>query len=396
MKKGFTLIEMLGILIILSVIILVSLPSIIQTNRNTKQSEIDENKKTIFMAAETYIELDKDASANLKKNKYYYVKLTTLVTEGLLSSNLKNPGNNLEKTIVEDVWWVEARMNNGSVNYSLVNENPYEAEIKEGQMVYSVILEKNEVIRDKMGASVNRYIYTNSNPNNYVKFNNEIWRIVALEEDKTIKLVRDEFLTKSDGSTNIRIGTSNTISTSTELISYLNSTYLNSMSPSAQRMIVSHKFNTGTFNLSGLTSSSKLVGSGGIEVASSITTKVGLLNPSDYIQASANSECNIGTSYTHSTTEDPCLMNNYLYKGARWWMMHPATSGNVVMNEGDNTDLNAACSQATATQKNKDGINSFPSTCLAKVRPVIYLSKDITIASGSGSNTDPYVFSKMS
>ena len=95
MKRGFTLIEMLGILVVLAVIIIVSLPSIVQTSKNSRQAELDDNKKTIYMAAETYIDLNKDASANLKKNKYYYVKLTNLVDEGLISSNLKNPENNL-------------------------------------------------------------------------------------------------------------------------------------------------------------------------------------------------------------------------------------------------------------------------------------------------------------
>lgn len=393
MKRGFTLIEMLGILVVLAVIILVSLPSIVQTNRNSKQAELDENKETIFMAAETYIELNKDARANLKQNKYYYVKLTTLVDEGLLSSNLKNPGINLEKTVSEGKWWVEARMNNGKVNYSLVNENPYESETKEAEMVYTVLVNKKEVERNKLNSSINRYIMVNSNPNNYVRFNNELWRIVALETDKTIKMIKEESLETSDELVNLQFGTTNEVTANTQLIKYLNEEYYSGMAPSAQNLIVSHDFMAGAYNLTSLTATSNLIN---IEKTKTLKTKIGLLNPSDYIQASENEECNISSSYTHSETEDPCLISNYLYKGFRWWMMDPASDGGtVVMNEGDNDDLNEDCKTATEAQKTKDGLNSFPSSCRAKVRPVVYLKADTTIASGSGSRQDPYILDSM-
>ena len=36
-----------------------------------------------------------------------------------------------------------------------------------------------------------RYIYKGANVNNYITFNNEVWRIVSIEPDKTIKIMRD-------------------------------------------------------------------------------------------------------------------------------------------------------------------------------------------------------------
>ena len=39
-----------------------------------------------------------------------------------------------------------------------------------------------------------RYVYKGKNPNNYVSFNNELWRIIALEKDGTMKIVRNETL----------------------------------------------------------------------------------------------------------------------------------------------------------------------------------------------------------
>ena len=39
-----------------------------------------------------------------------------------------------------------------------------------------------------------RYIYRGSEPNNYIQFNNELWRIIAKETDGTYKIIRDEIL----------------------------------------------------------------------------------------------------------------------------------------------------------------------------------------------------------
>ena len=39
-----------------------------------------------------------------------------------------------------------------------------------------------------------RYVYRGSNPDNYIQFNNELWRIIAKETDGTYKIIRDELL----------------------------------------------------------------------------------------------------------------------------------------------------------------------------------------------------------
>ena len=35
----------------------------------------------------------------------------------------------------------------------------------------------------------NRYIYKGQNPNNYITFNNELWRIISVENDDTLKII---------------------------------------------------------------------------------------------------------------------------------------------------------------------------------------------------------------
>ena len=35
-----------------------------------------------------------------------------------------------------------------------------------------------------------RYVYKGANPNNYITFNNEPWRIISVESDGTLKLIK--------------------------------------------------------------------------------------------------------------------------------------------------------------------------------------------------------------
>ena len=35
-----------------------------------------------------------------------------------------------------------------------------------------------------------RYVYKGGNPNNFIKFNDELWRIISVEKDGTLKIIR--------------------------------------------------------------------------------------------------------------------------------------------------------------------------------------------------------------
>lgn len=39
-----------------------------------------------------------------------------------------------------------------------------------------------------------RYVYKGANPNNFIQFNDELWRIIAVEGDGTLKIRKDEGL----------------------------------------------------------------------------------------------------------------------------------------------------------------------------------------------------------
>ncbi len=39
-----------------------------------------------------------------------------------------------------------------------------------------------------------RYVYKGGNPNNFIKFNNELWRIISVEKDGTLKIIKNDSL----------------------------------------------------------------------------------------------------------------------------------------------------------------------------------------------------------
>ncbi len=51
-----------------------------------------------------------------------------------------------------------------------------------------VVTEGDGIYKDEV--TDGRYVYKGSNPNNFIKFNNELWRIMAVETDGSLKIIR--------------------------------------------------------------------------------------------------------------------------------------------------------------------------------------------------------------
>ena len=88
-----------------------------------------------------------------------------------------------------------------------------------------------------------RYFYKGGNPNNYVTFNNEQagWRIVSIEPDGTIKIMK----TASIGNQYWDTNGSNNWARPANLNTYLNSTYYNGLNSTAQSQIVAKDWSIG-------------------------------------------------------------------------------------------------------------------------------------------------------
>lgn len=120
------------------------------------------------------------------------------------------------------------------------------------------------------------YVYKGLNPDNYILFNNELWRIISVENDETLKIIRNEsigeipydmagsrssltntgtYCTSDNGCnaygvTNDFGGMGNVLKDST-LNLYLNGEYYNKLSNESKSYIIEHDFENGNCGGSG-------------------------------------------------------------------------------------------------------------------------------------------------
>ena len=265
---------------------------------------------------------------------------------------------------------------------------------------------------------VGRYVYKGTNPDNYILFNNELWRIVAKELDGTYKIVRNELLSEEmpfdtrgyrDSGSNGAGGTycanrsygcnawaatanlvgspaefTNTRYTGTVLLdsslnTYLNETYYNNLSSIAQSQIVSHEWGVGaTHTDASWNDDSDIDLSEFVEEESVFNWngKIGLLSSSDvYLSVSREGIC--GTYNGYMDYSEICVANNYLViPEIRWWLISPnfswSSNATVFIDGAGYRDY---------------GNRAYESS---GVRPAVFLSSSLSF-SGEGTQSDPYV-----
>ena len=218
--------------------------------------------------------------------------------------------------------------------------------------------------------------YYGANPNNYVRFNNELWRIMGVIDGK-IKIVRNA----SIGNRAWNSSYSNNWNNSS-LKSYLNGDYYNSIEEVSRNMIASE-----TYYLGGATSSNyrTLTASGYYDVErdgtqvygsnpTSTTQYIGLMYPSDYGYA-AGSSCLSTALYKYSSS---CKNTDYLHKGVQQWLQAPNASYSG----------SAAYLYSTGYVYGDNGVTNS-----IAVFPVLYLESQTMITGGEGSSDSPFILS---
>ncbi len=118
MKNGFTLVELLAILAILGAIVLVSVPSIISTNKKSQEQNYDQYTTNIENATEIYIETHPDRYATLKTTNNTTVTINTedLVASGVIQGTLTNPKTNVQ--LINEASSVTVKNQNGTLIYT--------------------------------------------------------------------------------------------------------------------------------------------------------------------------------------------------------------------------------------------------------------------------------------
>lgn len=250
----------------------------------------------------------------------------------------------------------------------------------------------------------NGYRYEGKNPNNYVLFNDELWRVIGVFNMETeagntenlVKLIRNETLDGlawhgantndwsaatlqqqlNNGYLNATDSTCNVYYTSVTKTCYFSETGLNSTS---RGMIESVVWNLGGTSSTSATADFYTAERGTTVYSGRPTTwtgKVGLMYPSDYGYAVLASSCarTINFGDYDSTA---CAGNNWLKSDSYQWTLTPSSSSSA----------NVFYVTTGGSLLNGNASSGFGA------RPSIYLKSNIAIMGGSGTYSDPYLIS---
>ena len=240
--------------------------------------------------------------------------------------------------------------------------------------------------------------YIGANPNNYVLFNDELWRIIGVFSENTHG-VSGEKLIKIIWSESLGSANTNNWSTAS-LQTTLNGDYLNGSGSYASTGIKSdtarNMIATVTWKLGGTasyTSSSNGLASHfyGYERGTTVysgrpTTwsgKVALIYPSDYAYATSggsttNREACLAKELYNwdSSSFTDCRYTDWLYDSSTTqWTLTPHSSSSPIVFAVYNTGI----------------VSSYLATNSYGVSPSVYLTSNVKISGGTGSQSDPFI-----
>ena len=191
--------------------------------------------------------------------------------------------------------------------------------IKAKDITDNIVTEGDGLYKDSYEEG--RYIYRGQKPNNYIWFNNELWRIIAKEKDGTYKITKDEVLdNRAFDEANYRNSTNNTycafpsygcgvyaavngtfqtpdnkyngtVTEDSSIKVYLNNDYYNNINEIAKGQLISHLFNIGAVEYFDQTGNDSIEKNIAGEKMYTWTGNVGLINVSDILKASTNPLC---------------------------------------------------------------------------------------------------------
>ena len=259
-----------------------------------------------------------------------------------------------------------------------------------------------------------RYIYRGAAPDNYVKLGDDMYRIIAVESDNTLKVIKngsignkafdtanscDEvaYVTPKNktkistdgnsttyeinggiytapevGGSGIGLSGCNRWSRRADLNVYLNDTWYNTLKYS--NLITSHTWNVGTVN----EEETNLQTSVNEEKKETWDGKIGLMNVTDYVKASTNSACTSVNEYRKSSCYKNSATHNWIFAGptakSYSWTIAPYSNSSTT---------NVFYVTSAGYLYGASAHLSFG------VFPVLYLSSDISLE-GDGTSNSPY------
>ena len=422
-RNAFTLIELLAVIVILAVILVIAIPRILDVIETSKKDSFKNSAQLIADSAEKKKVSDKllgkDEEITCKdvakiNDEDYASCIITFDSDGNAKVSITGKGK------FDGLKVCNATKNDVNI---VTGECPVTLPAK--ATTYIEYLYNNEETRTSNGLKKDNTAdqnirYYGSDPNNYVRFNNELWRIIGVFGNN-VKLVRSEKLgdlswDSSESSINSGWGVNEW--SQSDLKNYLNTMYYggtsvtcyngknkkevtcptNTLDETSKSLIDYHTWNTGAPNYDELynittktldtvefykaergTVNGKICRSGG-NCNDTVTRKtewtgyIALPYVTDYAYASSENDCNTKIDKSSSYK---CKNNNWMQRSTVAWYLSPSASpGNanlvwLVSGDGSTSDSSAS--------------NPFSAF------PTIYLKSNILIESGKGTSDNPYI-----
>ncbi len=89
-RKGFTLIEMLGVFTLLALILFLSIPTITGTLKKQKENTYEKFLSDLYLATEAYVQSHTEYNLSVQDQRLY-IKLEDVVEANYLKSTVINP-----------------------------------------------------------------------------------------------------------------------------------------------------------------------------------------------------------------------------------------------------------------------------------------------------------------
>ncbi len=432
-RNAFTLIELLAVIVILAVILVIAIPRILDVIETSKKDSFKNAAQLIADSAEKKKVSDK----LLGKDEEITCKDVAKINDEDYASciiSFDSEGN-AKVSITGKGKFDGLKITNGT------KEN---AEVKEiTKPTYGITAVEyitnlydyddisNNLKRDNTKDQNIRYY--GSDPNNYVSFNNELWRIIGVLGDN-VKLIRSEKLGNlswDSSASNINSGNGiNQWGESTyedgsyyegaDLQVYLNKMYYggtsvicydgfenkttacptNTIDETSKSLIDNHIWNTGAIeyntrtdtvafykdergNLNGKMCASAAFCNDTVTRTTRWTGYVALPYITDWAYASSESVCETNMQTKDDSNVYICKNNNWMQKDYTIWYLSP------YINAYDGTG--GLAFQIFVLYNDNLLVSSAGAGASLSVFPTIYLKSNVLIESGNGTSSNPYI-----
>ena len=423
-RNAFTLIELLAVIVILAVILVISIPRILDVIETSKKDSFKNSAQLIADTAEKKKVSDKLLGkdeeitckdvAKINDEDYASCKIT-FDSEGNAKVSITGKGK-----------FDGLKITNGTKENAEVKEITKPTYGMKAVEYITNLLEYDGEGLKKDNTPDQNIRYYGSDPNNYVSFNNELWRIIGVFGNN-VKLVRSEKLGNlswDSSASNINNGNGVNEWSQSDLKNYLNTMYYggttvtcyggsnnttktcptNKLDNTAKALIDNHTWNTGAIDVTDTTIineetgalntvpfynaergrvNGKICSSGNncndtVTRTTEWTGYIALPYITDYAYASSESICETNMQKQDSSNAYICKNNNWMFKPNTWyWTMSPFA---------DPDFANYVWSVFGDGYADGDFASSAPA-----VFPAIYLKSNILIESGKGTSSDPYI-----